>query len=85
MADTAEMRRLMLHAADLLDAQDPGANAAMVADYSSLRGKVIEAAERATAQAVANGMASMVLRMVAAAVADEPEVREHLTPKGLDE
>lgn len=71
MANTAEMRRLMIHAAKLLEAQDPSVLAAMVADASSLRGKVVEAAELSAAQSVANGVASAVLRMVAAAVSDE--------------
>lgn len=73
MADTAEMRRLMLHAADLLDAQDPSENADAVAQYCAITSRVREAAERATAQAVANGFAIGILRMVAAAVADGPE------------
>jgi hypothetical protein len=72
MANTTEMLRLMRHAADLLDACDPGINGALVAYHVGGTGGR-EGVERSTAEAVACGMASMVLRMVAAAMDDEPE------------
>lgn len=71
MADTAEMRRLMVHAADLLDACDPteNAEAAIQNSHSSEVRAVI--VRQATEQAAAMGTASTVLRMVAAAMADD--------------
>lgn len=72
MANTAEMLRLMRHAADLLDACDPSENAEALARVSSVSSLKAEATRRATAEAVAIGMASAVLRMVAAAMDDEP-------------
>ncbi len=71
MADTAEMARLMRHAADLLDACDPGVNAQTIADESSIADVRSEATGRAVREAVAIGTASMVLRMVAAAMGDD--------------
>ncbi len=66
MANTTEMVRLMRHAADLLDACDPGANAAVISERVPDSTARCEAVERATAEAVAMGLAAMVLRMVAA-------------------
>lgn len=76
MANTAEMRRLMLHAADLLDAQD---NAVRHAFRSQLDHARCEGSDYAAYQALghlgsftaASSLAQAVLRMVAAAVADE--------------
>jgi hypothetical protein len=86
MANTTEMRRLMCHAADLLDACDPGINGGLV-QYHGGGAMGREAVERAIAEAVAMGMASMVLRMVAAAMDDEPsqggEAGSEATPNDL--
>ncbi len=71
MADTAEMRRLMVHAADLLDACDLAENAeeaVQVAHSSEVRAVIVR---QAAQTAVAMGTASTVLRMVAAAMADD--------------
>ena len=72
MANTTEILRLMRHTADLLDACDPTTNADIVAQLSSLPSAKYEANDRATAETVAISTASMVLRMVAAALDDEP-------------
>jgi hypothetical protein len=66
------MLRLMRHAADLLDACDPSHNAEVIANVSSVSSTKAEASQRATAEAVAIGTASAVLRMIAAAMDDEP-------------
>ncbi len=71
MADTAEMIRLMRHAAELLDACDPGANAQAIADMSPIADQRSEATHRAVREAAAIGTASMVLRLVAAAMGDD--------------
>ncbi len=67
MADTAEMRRLMTHAADLLDACDPMAT---IEDVPVHAGRD-EATHRAAAEVAAIATASTVLRMVAAAMVDD--------------
>ncbi len=72
MANTTEMLRLMRHAADLLDACDPGANAAVISERVSDSTARREANRLAVQEAVAIGTASMVLRLVAAAMDDEP-------------
>lgn len=84
MANTAEMLRLMRHAADLLDEQDPVLNANAVAYYSSARDEVQKATRRAHAQAVANGVAAATLRMVAAAMDDEPKTETPEPKRGPD-
>lgn len=73
MADTTEMRRLMTHAADLLDACEPMANADEIRSLSSSFIRKGEAIDRAVAEVAAMVTASTVLRMVAAAMADETE------------
>jgi hypothetical protein len=72
MANTTEMLRLMRHAADLLDVCDPTTNADEVARLSSLTGVTQAALARAVAETVAMSVASTVLRMIAAAIGDEP-------------
>lgn len=69
MADSAEMIRLMRHTADLLDACDPKINAELLAAYvSPLDARYVT--RRALAESAAAGMASTVLRMVAACLVD---------------
>lgn len=72
VANTAEMRHLMLLAADLLDKCDPMANAAMVEEFTSRASVRHEATDRAVAEVAAIATARTVLRMVAAAVAEDP-------------
>lgn len=76
MANTAEMLRLMRHAANLLDACDPLRNAAevdLIAATTGASGKARDANRRAVAEVAAITTASTVLRMVAAAMDDEME------------
>lgn len=73
MADATEMIRLMRHAADLLDTCKPMANAYEVDRLTASSDTRKDAYLRAAQQVAANGTASTVLRMVAAAMADEPE------------
>ena len=67
MADTTEMRRLMTHAAGLLDDCEPMANATVIHNLGDR-----EAMQRVLAEVAAMATASTVLRMVAAAMADDP-------------
>lgn len=72
MANTTNMIRLMTHAADLLDNCDPMTNAKAVIIQSGRDEIRIGAMQRALAETAAIGTASAVLRMVAAAMDDEP-------------
>lgn len=73
MANTTEMLRLMRHAADLLGACDPTVNAAEAIRLATSGGNRTAINARANAESIAIGTASAVLRMVAAAMDDEPE------------
>jgi len=70
VADTTEMLRLMRHAADLLDAQNP---LDVLPENFRQYSDAGDCLRRATAAAVAAGVASTVLRMVAAAMTDQPK------------
>lgn len=70
MANTTEMLRLMRHAADLLDAQDP---MDVLPENFRQYSDAGDCLRTASAVAVAAGTASAVLRMVAAAMDDEPD------------
>lgn len=73
MANTTEMIRIMRHAAALLDNCDPKANAIVIGSISTISDVKSAAMHRAAAEMVALGTASAVLRMVAAALDDEPD------------
>ena len=73
----------MRHAADLLEAQDPSANAKVIAELSSVRSVHQAAVGRASAESVAIGVAAATLRMVAAAIDDEPKTEPAAT-RGSD-
>ena len=79
MTHDHEMRRLILHAADLLDACDPMASANIVEDITSTRAKALEARDHATQEAVAIATAITVLRWVAACMAVRDDERERKT------
>lgn len=80
MANTTNMIRLMTHAADLLDACDPMTNTSKVVAQISHPDARIAAVKRATAEVAAIAHASAILRMVAAAMDDEPETPYVATP-----
>jgi hypothetical protein len=81
MANTTEMLRLMRHAADLLDACEPMDNAEVLGEQSSMRHVYTEAVGRAVAESAAIITASMILRMVAAAMDDEPATAIESAPR----
>lgn len=74
MANTTEMLRLMRHAANLLDGCEPSdiAEIALQAAGADDRRFVIDTTTR---QAAAIAMGSAVLRMIAAAIDDEPSLQ----------
>lgn len=74
MTTDSEMRNLVLHAADLLDACQPMANADIVEDITSTRSHVLDAYRNAIQEIAAITTARTVLRMVAAcmSVQDAP-------------
>lgn len=72
MANTTEMISLMRHAADLLAACEPMTNVNEIDRMAAMRAPVSRAYERAAAELAAIATASTVLRMVAAAMDDEP-------------
>lgn len=84
MADTTEMIRLIRHAADRLAQEDPTVNAREVRRVS-LNGDTIEAAyRRALSETAAITEAIVVLRLVAACMADEPAIAQPAEPASED-
>lgn len=72
MANTVNMIRLMTHAADLLDACDPWADVHVIDQFAATPFTREGARDRAAAEIAAICTAATVLRMVAAAMDDEP-------------
>lgn len=84
MASTPEMLRIIRHAADQLDAQDPAVNGRLAIEdrYSATpKDAKLRAWQRATGEQVAISYASAVLRMVAACMDDEPSPEPKPEPK----
>lgn len=72
MANTRNMIRLMEHAANLLDACQPWDDINIINRFETSTNTRDLARERAVAEIAAIATASTVLRMVAAAMDDEP-------------
>jgi len=73
MADTEELRRLVVHAADLLDNVDPAVSAKLMGNMTTDGGKRNDVWARTAQEIAAIAHAKAVLRMVAACMAVEGE------------
>ena len=76
MADTEELRRLVLHAVDLLEGVKPTLNAEQVNASDHREGVRCAAIRRATEEVAAIAYAKGVLSMVAACMAVEASAKE---------